>query len=118
MFAQHRVPHTLVSDNGPQYDSAEFAAFVKDFGLKHVTSSLCYPRADGCAECAVIEVHAEKSQRPLQSPMPQNLLFRLPNILTLREKKAEYKNRMKSDFATSTTGLLTNLLCPWANPSG
>ena len=41
------------SDNGPQYESAEFTHFTKEWGLKHTTSSPCFPQSNGEAEQAV-----------------------------------------------------------------
>ena len=50
MFAR---PDALVTDNGPQSASAEFAAFVKCWSFNHVTSSPRYPQSKGKAENAV-----------------------------------------------------------------
>ncbi|KAK7886282.1 hypothetical protein WMY93_025903 [Mugilogobius chulae] len=52
-FARHGIPHCVVSDNGPQYDSGEFKDFAKQYGFKHVTSSPLYPQANGQAEKGV-----------------------------------------------------------------
>ena len=41
------------SDNGPQYASAEFTNFAKEWGFKHTTSSPCFPQSNGEAEHAV-----------------------------------------------------------------
>ena len=44
IFARHGIPEQVRSDNGPQFDSAEFAYFVKEWGFKHGTSSLPFPK--------------------------------------------------------------------------
>ena len=44
---------TLMSDNGPQYTSAEFKSFVASYGIQHITSSPLYSQSNGLAEKAV-----------------------------------------------------------------
>ena len=52
-FARHGIPEELRSDNGPQYTSAEFTHFAREWGFKHVTSSPRYPQSNGEVERAV-----------------------------------------------------------------
>ena len=52
-FARYGVLDTVVSDNGPQFGSKEFAVFAKTWGFTHVTSSPRYPQSNGKAENAV-----------------------------------------------------------------
>lgn len=53
MFARHGIPDSVRSDNGPQYSSAEFIKFAKEWGFASVTSSPKYPQSNGMAERAV-----------------------------------------------------------------
>ena len=43
----------IVSDNGSELSSHEFAEFAREYGFKHITSSLRYPQSNGLAERAV-----------------------------------------------------------------
>ena len=53
IFARYGIPNTLVTDNGTQFSSAEFAVFARTWNFDHVTSSLRYPQSNGKAENAV-----------------------------------------------------------------
>jgi len=44
---------TVISDNGPQYDSEAYATFAKDYQFHHITSSPYFPQSNGEAERAV-----------------------------------------------------------------
>ena len=50
IFTRHGIPETVVSDNGPQCASYEFAQFASEEGFIHVTSSPRYPQSNGKAE--------------------------------------------------------------------
>jgi transposase InsO family protein len=52
-FARHGIPEILISDNGPQFTSEQFAEFVAEWDFKHVTSSPNYPQSNGLAEKTV-----------------------------------------------------------------
>ena len=52
-FARHGIPETVVSDNGPQFDSEIFADFSQKWDFEHTTSSPHHSRANGLAESAV-----------------------------------------------------------------
>ena len=51
-FATRGIPNEVVSDNGPTFNSMEFAIFLRSTGVEHVTSSLLYPQSNGRVENA------------------------------------------------------------------
>ena len=45
VFYKYCIPHTVINDNGPQYDSVEMKQFASTYGVNHVTSSPYYPKS-------------------------------------------------------------------------
>lgn len=56
MFARHGIPDIVMSDNGPQFASEEFAQFGKTWEFKHTTSSPGFPQSNGQSERAIQSV--------------------------------------------------------------
>ena len=52
-LARHGLPNVLISDNGPPFNSAEFARFAEQYEFEHLTSSPGYPQSNGKAENSV-----------------------------------------------------------------
>ena len=53
VFAELGVPNMIVSDSGPQYTSAEFKDFMKQWQIEHRVSSPRNPQSNGMAERCV-----------------------------------------------------------------
>ncbi|KAL0147375.1 hypothetical protein M9458_057318 [Cirrhinus mrigala] len=53
IFARHGIPDEVVSDNGPQFASAEFGAFAENWEFLHTTSSFGFPQSNGQSERTV-----------------------------------------------------------------
>lgn len=52
-FGHHRVPHTLITDSGPQFSSDLFKAFAIKYGFNHITFSPYWSQSNGRTEVAV-----------------------------------------------------------------
>jgi hypothetical protein len=52
-MARHGRPEELITDNGPQYTSAEFGKFTKEWEFLHITTSPYHSQANGKIESAV-----------------------------------------------------------------
>lgn len=53
IFATHGLPDMVVTDNGSNFTSSEFADFLKKNGVKHVRTAPYHPASNGLAERAV-----------------------------------------------------------------
>ena len=70
-------PDEIVSDNGPPFQSKEFAKFLSGLGIKHITSSPRYPRSNG-----FIEWHIQ---------MVKNMLSKSSNTQSFQEVLADLR---------------------------
>ena len=52
-FSTHGVPEIVQTDNGPPFNSRDFAQFADSYNFTHTTSSPEYPQSNGKVESAV-----------------------------------------------------------------
>ncbi|XP_022806614.1 uncharacterized protein K02A2.6-like [Stylophora pistillata] len=52
-LARYGLPDRLTTDNGPQFDCAEFQKFAAEYQFEHVKTSPRYPQSNGKAENSV-----------------------------------------------------------------
>ena len=75
MFATFGLPEQLVTDNGPQFLSEEFALFSKLNGIRHIRSAPYHPATNGLAERFVQSVKlALKASVNSGKPLSERLL--------------------------------------------
>ena len=77
IFAKHGIPDVLRSDNGPQYASAAFQEFTRNWEFKHITSSAHHPASNGFAESMVKIVKTALSKAKYSDNDPQLALLAL-----------------------------------------
>lgn len=91
MFSLFGVPHTIISDNGPQYQGSAYRTMVEAYGINHITSSPWHPKSHGFIERMIRSVEnllrksPEDTDKALlnfrttppgpQMPSPAELLF-------------------------------------------
>ena len=57
------IPHTLISDNGLQFDSKTFRRYCCDLGIKNRYSTPAYPQGNGQAEAINKVIVSELKKR-------------------------------------------------------
>ena len=77
LFSIEGYPDEIVSDNGPPFQSKEFAKFLSGLGIKHTTSSPGYPCSNG-----FIERHIQTVK---------NMLSKSSNTLSFQEVLADLR---------------------------
>ncbi|UYV82964.1 K02A2.6-like [Cordylochernes scorpioides] len=93
IFRTHGIPRTLVSNNGPPFNSTGFKNFAQKYEFKHQTSSPKYPRSNGQVERTIqtikgLIIKAVKSGRD-------------PNLALM-----EFNNTPKYDLPSPTQMLM------------
>ena len=74
LFCRYGYPEQLVSDNGPQFISEEFAIFMRSCGVKHLRSAPYHPATNGLAERFVQSLKQSlKASQNSGRPLPQRL---------------------------------------------
>ena len=78
IFAAHGLPEQIVTDNGPQFVSEDFATFTKANGIKHIRTAPYHPASNGLAE-RFVQSMKQSLKATLNSG--HSLSYRLSNYL-------------------------------------
>lgn len=52
-FSTHGLPEMVATDNGSNFGSKKFAAFLKQNGIRHIKTTPYHPSSNGLAERSV-----------------------------------------------------------------
>ena len=66
-FAVYGLPKFIVSDNGPQFRSAEFETFLAKNGIKRILTPPHHSASNGMAECLVRSFKESLEKSEIQS---------------------------------------------------
>ena len=81
IFAQHGLPEEVVSDNGPQLVSTEFAEFMNKNGIKHTLVPPYHLQSNGAAERSVRVVKEALVKQVLEGNKGRSMKHRLADFL-------------------------------------
>ena len=80
-FSRHGIPDILISDNGPQSNSSEFAEFTRTWQFTHVTTSPYHSQSNGKVESVIrnqikiVKSIIKRSQRDKRSLVVGEILL-------------------------------------------
>ena len=76
MFSEYGKPHVIVTDNGRQFVSTQFEAFLRRNGVRHLNTPPRHPASNG-----VIERTVQTFKRFLSKFQIGDIHARLPRVL-------------------------------------
>lgn len=108
VFARFGIPDEVVSDNGPQFSSAEFQELARQLDFKRNTSSPHHPQGNGHAER---DVQTAKTILKQEDPVMSLMSYRSTPCSTTGFSPAELL--MGRKIRTTLPTLEKNLLPKW-----
>ena len=103
-FAPYGIPDRVYTDNGPQFDCAEYTRFANDWQFEHFTSSPYHSQSYGMIEAAV-KTAKTLQKKALEANRDQGLSF-----LDYRKTPTEGMDSSQVQRLGESAGLLSGLL--------
>ena len=129
VWAQHGIPETVTSDNGPPYRSRDWKAYAKQQGFKHLPCSPEHPEGNGVAErfmATIVKVvhaaiaenkdpkveidrrllnyrntaHPSTGKTPSQLMMGRTIRTKIPRVMKMLDTKADLREARQTDQLT------------------
>ncbi|XP_064482545.1 uncharacterized protein K02A2.6-like [Ornithodoros turicata] len=97
VFSREGYPEEKVTDNGPQFVSTHFKAFLRERGIQHTTVSVYYPQANG---------QVERFNRVLKDTIQVAILQRKDIKRAILEHLAVYRSTPHATTGVSPAVLL------------
>ena len=85
-FARHGIPDVLITDNGTQFSSSEFAKFTEVWKFEHKTSSPHLPQSNGKALLAFLDWRNTSTEGLGTSPVQRLMGRRTRTLLPTHTK--------------------------------
>ncbi|CAH8560353.1 unnamed protein product [Dicrocoelium dendriticum] len=115
-FARHGIPEVVVSDNGPQFVSAEFREFSRKWDFHHRLTSPYHSQSNGKAESAVKEAKKVLTKAKETHEDPYIMLLERRNTPST-EIGASPVQRLFSRRTRTLIPTASNLLTPEVSPA-
>ncbi|XP_033745588.1 uncharacterized protein K02A2.6-like [Pecten maximus] len=106
--SRYGIMDKLITDNGPQFASAEFNEFTKQYGIQHETSSPHYAQSNGQAERCVQTVKNLLRKADNGDPYKALLVYRNTAIEDIKLSPAQmFLGRRLKSYLPTTAPLLS-----------
>lgn len=93
IFSYFGLPHTIVADNGPPFNSKEFKGFCANRKIEYKNSPPYHPQSNGWAECAV---------RTVKVSLKKMMTDTKTKSLTLQQKIDKFLFKYRNTPVTTT----------------
>ena len=116
LFARHRSPEVIFTDNGTPFSAEEFAEFVKVWNVEHNTSSPCFPKSSGLAESAVKNVKSLIIIKAIHSNQDVNKALQAYRATPVIDGQSPAELLMGRRIRTTIPTHPSQMTRPWMKP--